>query len=102
MWASRDWVWKKARASVRSERSVGKPKALRTATTPRVDSDIGVFSTNSARQIASACCVLEKTKYFPGLVWQGRKNSASGEWYLRSLLMSHKTALPEDRARQLL
>ncbi len=63
MCSSTDWLSKKARASARLCASVGKPKALSTATTPRVDSEIGVFSINKARQIASACCVLERAKY---------------------------------------
>ena len=48
------------RASVRSVASVFNPKASSTATTPRVASEIGAFSTNSAFQMTSAFSVFDR------------------------------------------
>src|SRR5262252_107850 len=50
---------------------------LRSEETPRVDSEMGLFSTNNACQIASARSLFESCQYSSGVLSEERKNSAS-------------------------
>ena len=45
--------------------------------TPRAASEMGAFSTNRARQMASAFSRFERLQYWAGGIGEKRKNSAS-------------------------